>query len=224
MSSPLVYRSDSEDDEQFFRPSSVRPASSNPARPIPKDERHAFMTWIKNLEDPLLSLQEVKNKYDELVPMPVKKERGWERWRYREVQDCWGERLMEGPPVSTITAIVVHKESPVTNMPSSMFQKKERILRLPGYGLPISHGIRRRDRQPFLLGLQPEDWEASTLTNREVCMLKLMEDITNKPQWWLKVLNPEIVSNWKREALQMPWEDYQKNADFTHDMAEMVSI
>jgi hypothetical protein len=93
---------------------------------------------------------------------------------------------------------------------------------LPGYGLPLGYGITRPDRQPFLLGLRPEDWEAPTLTNREVCMLELMEDITNKRKWWLKVLDPAIVSKWKEEALQLPWKDYQKNADFTKEMAEMV--
>ncbi|KAF4336091.1 hypothetical protein FBEOM_10027 [Fusarium beomiforme] len=75
-------------------------------------------------------------------------------------------------------------------------------------------------RQPFLLGVS-EDWQARTLTNREVCMLKLEEDITNKPEWWLKVMNPDIVSKWKQEALQMPWASYQHSGEFTSKMADM---
>jgi hypothetical protein len=53
-------------------------------------------------------------------------------------------------------------------------------------------------------------------------MLELMEAITNKPEWWVKVLNQDIVAKWKQEALQAPWESFQKNADFTEDMAQKV--
>lgn len=59
--------------------------------------------------------------------------------------------------------------------------------------------------------------------NREVCMLKLEEGITNKPHWWEKVLKAAIVSKWKQEALQMPWASYQQNGDFTSQMADVVS-
>ncbi|RBR15894.1 hypothetical protein FVER53590_14109 [Fusarium verticillioides] len=57
--------------------------------------------------------------------------------------------------------------------------------------------------------------------NREVCMIKLEEGITNKPHWWEKVLNADIISKWKQEALQMPWASYQHNGDFTSKMADM---
>ncbi|KAF5702478.1 hypothetical protein FMUND_13478 [Fusarium mundagurra] len=57
--------------------------------------------------------------------------------------------------------------------------------------------------------------------NREVCMIKLEEDITNKPYWWEKVLSTDIVSKWKQEALQMLWASYQHNGDFTNKMADV---
>ncbi|KAK2473922.1 hypothetical protein H9L39_13882 [Fusarium oxysporum f. sp. albedinis] len=57
--------------------------------------------------------------------------------------------------------------------------------------------------------------------NREVCMLKLEEEITNKAHWWEKVLNTDIVSKWKQGALQMPWASYQHNGDFTSKMADV---
>ena len=93
---------------------------------------------------------------------------------------------------------------------------------LPGYGLPLSHGFTRKNRPLFLLGLDHQDWGTRTLTNREVCMLELMETITNKPGWWIKALDTEIVAKWKQESLQAPWESFQRNADFTEDMAKKV--
>lgn len=95
---------------------------------------------------------------------------------------------------------------------------------VPGYGLPLTHKINwDADRLSFLYGLGENDWGARTLTNREVCMLKFIEDITNKPEWWLKVRNPEIVAKWKEEVLRMPWSEYQRNADFNDKMADSVS-
>ncbi|KAF9776876.1 hypothetical protein IL306_004882 [Fusarium sp. DS 682] len=37
----------------------------------------------------------------------------------------------------------------------------------------------------------------------------------------LKVLNPDVVSKWKQESLQMPWASYQHNGEFTSKMADM---
>ncbi|KAF4958389.1 hypothetical protein FGADI_2555 [Fusarium gaditjirri] len=99
--------------------------------------------------------------------------------------------------------------------------KRDGVLRLPGYGLSLSFGIDNNKRQPFLLDLPVEDWKSRTLMNREICRLKLEEDITNKPHWGEKVMNTRIVSKWKQEALQMPWASYQHNGDFTSKMADM---
>jgi hypothetical protein len=56
-------------------------------------------------------------------------------------------------------------------------------------------------------------------------MLKLVEELTNKPDWWTKVRNPEITQRWKEEALRdNPWANYVNHADFTPAMADAVSI
>ena len=71
-------------------------------------------------------------------------------------------------------------------------------------------------------GAEPEEWAAATLLIREVCMLKLVNDLTDKPEWWRKIHDPEIVARWKAEALAMTWQDYRDYADFTPDMVDAV--
>ncbi|KAF7554625.1 hypothetical protein G7Z17_g2757 [Cylindrodendrum hubeiense] len=88
---------------------------------------------------------------------------------------------------------------------------------LPGYGLPLDN--RTRDSFPVLVAAYSE-WAAATLLLREICMLKVIEDITNKPDWWIKVSDEEIVAKWRNEAIAMPWTDYHEYADFTEKMAD----
>ncbi|KAM4065941.1 WD40 repeat 2 [Hirsutella rhossiliensis] len=93
-------------------------------------------------------------------------------------------------------------------------------LRLPGYGLSIAFMPSYRKRFPVLVGDGDQNWAARTLLIREVCMLKLIEDITNKPEWWRKVRDPIIAANWKKEACQLDWRAYRRHADFTPAMAD----
>lgn len=79
-------------------------------------------------------------------------------------------------------------------------------------------------RFPVLIGDDNYDWKAATLLIREVCMLKFVEEITNKAQWWEKVFNPQVAEKWKQEALEMNWKEYRNYADFTPTMAEAVSF
>lgn len=79
------------------------------------------------------------------------------------------------------------------------------------------------ERAPFLLGFADSGWSADTLKVRETCMIKFVEDITNKIEWWIKVRNPEIAQRWKHEALTVPWREYLQHADFTEEMADFVS-
>ncbi|PHH75721.1 hypothetical protein CDD82_4316 [Ophiocordyceps australis] len=94
------------------------------------------------------------------------------------------------------------------------------MLKRPGFGLPLNAMPSSHDRFPVLMGDQYKDWAAATLLIREVCMLKMIEDLTNKPDWWLKVHNPHIAARWKREALAMNWPAYRDHADFTPNMAD----
>lgn len=97
-------------------------------------------------------------------------------------------------------------------------------IQLPGFGLPISHA---GAHFPVVLGTEDGegegDWRASTLTIREVCMIKVIEDLTNKPEWWIKVNDDEITAKWKKEAMEMPWGEYRVYGDFTQAMADAVS-
>ncbi|PNY19946.1 Uncharacterized protein TCAP_07436 [Tolypocladium capitatum] len=93
-------------------------------------------------------------------------------------------------------------------------------LKRPGFGLPLGFLPDVDDRFPVLMGDHDHDWAAATLLIREVCMLKVVEDLTNKPEWWLKVRDPDIAAKWKAEALAMDWPAYREHADFTPAMAD----
>ncbi|KAG5789209.1 hypothetical protein H9Q69_011738 [Fusarium xylarioides] len=90
-------------------------------------------------------------------------------------------------------------------------------IKLPGFGHAGAHFpvvLKRED------GEGEGDWRATTLTIREVCMLKVIEDLTNKPEWWIKVNDDEIAAKWKKEAMEMPWGEYRVFGDFTQAMAD----
>ncbi|KAM0472563.1 hypothetical protein ACHAPX_008720 [Trichoderma viride] len=93
-------------------------------------------------------------------------------------------------------------------------------LKVPGLGLPLRYMPPRDQRFPVLIGAEGYDWKAATLLIREVCMLKFVEEITNKAQWWEKVFDAQIAEKWKQEALQMNWKEYRNYADFTPAMAD----
>lgn len=76
---------------------------------------------------------------------------------------------------------------------------------------------------PVLIGSEDRDWKASTLLIREVCMLKFVEELTNKKEWNIKIWDLAISERWKKEALEMDWETYRPYADFTPAMADAVS-
>ncbi|KAM0263596.1 hypothetical protein ACHAPA_008685 [Fusarium lateritium] len=94
--------------------------------------------------------------------------------------------------------------------------------KLPGFGLPLNYHLVREPFPVMLSDTNPDNgsiWGATTLTVREVCMLKVIEELTNKPEWWRKVNDPDIAAKWMEEAMAMPWADYRPNGDFTQLMA-----
>lgn len=97
-------------------------------------------------------------------------------------------------------------------------------LEVPGFGLPLTHMPPEDERFPVLLGVESWDWKAATLLVREVCMMKVMEELTNKPEWWLKIHDPEITKKWRKEVLEMDWAAYRPYGDFTPRMAKAVSV
>uniref|UniRef100_A0A8H7KEU2 Uncharacterized protein n=1 Tax=Bionectria ochroleuca TaxID=29856 RepID=A0A8H7KEU2_BIOOC len=94
-------------------------------------------------------------------------------------------------------------------------------LKVPGFGLPLSRLPVSSERFPVLVGDEDLDWKANTLLIREACMLELMETLTNKPEWWVKVFDSKITTKWKTEALGMDWGQYLEHADFTPNMVDL---
>lgn len=75
----------------------------------------AFLACIREMDDPLPSLEEIKNKYTESLVVTIDHEE-----RYREpwssIEECWDKRLTEGPPVSGYVSIVVQEWIVVTDV------------------------------------------------------------------------------------------------------------
>ncbi|KAM0253378.1 hypothetical protein ACHAQJ_007273 [Trichoderma viride] len=93
-------------------------------------------------------------------------------------------------------------------------------IRLPGYGRSLEWMPSAKDRFPVIITNEGLKWTAQALLIRELCMLKLVEEITNKPDWWNKVRDAHITCRWKQEILELDWGKYVKYADFTSSMAE----
>ncbi|PPR03722.1 hypothetical protein CVT24_007370, partial [Panaeolus cyanescens] len=79
---------------------------------------------------------------------------------------------------------------------------------LPGFGLPLNHVPRRRDADyvapliPNALDFYDLEKEKASLpltTLRELSMLHFMNQVTDKPDWHIKVRDRAIVKKWKEE-------------------------
>ncbi|KAK3654141.1 hypothetical protein LTR56_004195 [Elasticomyces elasticus] len=77
------------------------------------------------------------------------------------------------------------------------------ILQLPGLGLPLDampkwRGTRNKsERFPHAIA---DFFSVDGVTRREQRMLDFINQITDKPQWWEKVRDEEILSRWRIEA------------------------
>jgi hypothetical protein len=98
-------------------------------------------------------------------------------------------------------------------------------LKRPGFGLPLrDDGWWTADRFP---SLQLEEWAAATLTIREVFMLWVVEQITNKPDWHTKAFDDEILAKWKAELETVPWKEvtgFDQGGPCSEQMWEHVSL
>jgi len=86
----------------------------------------------------------------------------------------------------------------------------------PGWNLPLNYRVNDSDNNeiyPFgvqgnLLGVQGNPGaETKVLTVREVAMMLVMDRLTDKPDWHIKVFNDKIAEKWKQEILTWPEED-----------------
>jgi hypothetical protein len=79
-----------------------------------------------------------------------------------------------------------------------------------------------KDRFPIILSNEGLEWTAKALLIRELCMLKVVDEVTEKPDWCRNIHKAHITKNWKKEILALDWSKYLKYADFTPTMAEQV--
>ncbi|KAG9253387.1 uncharacterized protein F5Z01DRAFT_675294 [Emericellopsis atlantica] len=100
--------------------------------------------------------------------------------------------------------------------------------RIPGLGLPVNFLPGSDSRFPVLSYDRDYSWKAYTLTHREIAMLQVMEELTNKPDWWLKVREPTIADKWKKEAIALgqsgDWTLKLAPEGFTQNMADAVIV
>ncbi|KAI8273005.1 hypothetical protein K4K60_011447 [Colletotrichum sp. SAR11_57] len=82
-------------------------------------------------------------------------------------------------------------------------------------------GNKGKETEPDWIG---GGWRAATLLIRECCMIKFINVLSDKPEWWRKVQDDEIAGKWKKEALAMDWTLYLKHADFTPAMADAAVL
>lgn len=97
----------------------------------------------------------------------------------------------------------------------------EEPLKLPGYGAPVNWMKKELYRwmPNYERGAYPNavtSWAAENLTLREIGMMAVMNELTDKPDWERKVFDEEIAAKWKSEALE-------KN-NFTEAMFDWVYL
>ena len=78
---------------------------------------------------------------------------------------------------------------------------KAEETKLPSFGLPVNY----RPDKHFPNAIQ--DWAGSILTLRELDMMAIMNDITDKPNWDIKVFDDSVVQKWRQEALANEYVD-----------------
>lgn len=82
------------------------------------------------------------------------------------------------------------------------------MTKYPGLGLPLK--LNYEDvlgHYPIGIHSTCDDSLSGLITVREVAMMNVMDRLMDKPDWHKKVFNDEIISKWRREALEIP-DDY----------------
>lgn len=74
------------------------------------------------------------------------------------------------------------------------------MRQFPGFGLPVSHF--GQNDFPLAVAIENSDqaWASIGVTLREQRMLDFICQITDKPDWHIKVFDDEIVSRWRAES------------------------
>jgi hypothetical protein len=78
----------------------------------------------------------------------------------------------------------------------------------PGLGLPLRHN--RKDDDTYPLGAHGNCYGSQSfiLPTRELAMMSIMERLSDKQDWQKKVFDEQIVSKWRKEALEIPDKEF----------------
>lgn len=104
------------------------------------------------------------------------------------------------------------------------FKKPLTEIKLPGFGLPITtwgtsgDGEDDDEENPSKQLSAVKGWQHAVMTNRDRCMLALVNELSDKPDWTRKVFDKAIVEKWKEEALTMGWEKVVEYGDMSPEM------
>ncbi|KAK3690210.1 hypothetical protein B0T22DRAFT_499692 [Podospora appendiculata] len=85
-------------------------------------------------------------------------------------------------------------------------------LQLPGVDIDLRHypqSYRKGAEQMYPIGAHHNCWgsNSAVLPIREVAMMMIMTQLTDKPNWHEKVFNDEIVAKWRKEAMEQSEDD-----------------
>ncbi len=89
----------------------------------------------------------------------------------------------------------------------------------PGLGLPIDHEGKGLTAFPLAIGDEP--WTSQGVTLREQRMLDFIGQVTDKPDWEVKVFDEDIVSRWRAEADVRP-EELGGDVHLSREMFDFV--
>ncbi len=89
----------------------------------------------------------------------------------------------------------------------------------PGLGLPIDH--EGKGLTVFRLAIGDRPWTSKGVTLREQRMLDFISQITDKPDWEVKVFDEHIVSRWRAEAGARP-EELEGDVQLSSQMFDFV--
>ena len=113
----------------------------------------------------------------------------------------------------------------------STVDKMKDSSHLPLFGLTVPlNSIPKRDvkddwdKQRMIRMRSPNalsDWSASPLMFRELHMIQVMGQLTDKPGWKQKIRNEEIVRKWKKECIEL-WQDEPVEEQFSEKMFDYV--
>jgi hypothetical protein len=98
-------------------------------------------------------------------------------------------------------------------------------VQLPGFGLPYNDWGPDTNFGMAELLSAVVGWNHDLMTVRERCMLFFVNSITDKPEWYRKVHDEEIVAKWEQEAKALDWGKVGfEHGDMSTKMFEYVSV